>query len=59
MPSTDPLVIFEEPGGLRQPILIMAFSGWNDAAESATTAARFLASTLECRWSPLKVWSGA
>jgi hypothetical protein len=42
MPSTDPLVMFEEPGGLRQPILIMAFSGWNDAAESATTAARFL-----------------
>jgi len=42
MPSTDHLVMFEEPGGLRQPILIMAFSGWNDAAESATTAARFL-----------------
>jgi proteasome assembly chaperone (PAC2) family protein len=42
MPSTDPLVLFEEPDGLRQPILIMAFSGWNDAAESATTAARFL-----------------
>ena len=42
MPSTDSLVLFEEPDGLRQPILIMAFSGWNDAAESATTAARFL-----------------
>ena len=42
MPSTDPLVMFEEPGGLRQPILILAFSGWNDAAEAATTAARFL-----------------
>ena len=42
MPSTDPLVMFEEPDGLRHPILIMAFSGWNDAAESATTAARFL-----------------
>jgi proteasome assembly chaperone (PAC2) family protein len=42
MPSTDPLIMFEEPDGLRQPILIMAFSGWNDAAESATTAARFL-----------------
>ena len=42
MPSTDPLVMFEDPGGLRQPILIMAFSGWNDAAEAATTAARFL-----------------
>ena len=42
MPSTDPLIMFEEPDGLRRPILIMAFSGWNDAAESATTAARFL-----------------
>ena len=42
MPSTDPLVMFEEPDGLRRPILIMAFSGWNDAAESATAAARFL-----------------
>jgi len=42
MPSNDPLILFEEPGGLRQPILILAFSGWNDAAESATTAARYL-----------------
>ena len=43
MPTPDPLVLFEEPGGLRQPILIMAFSGWNDAAEAATTATRFIA----------------
>jgi len=42
MPSSDPLVMFEEPDGLRQPVLIVAFSGWNDAAEAATTAARFL-----------------
>ena len=42
MPSSDPLTLFEEPGGLRQPVLIVAFSGWNDAAESATTAARYL-----------------
>ena len=42
MPSTDPLMMFGEPSGLRRPILILAFSGWNDAAESATTAARFL-----------------
>ena len=42
MPSTDPLVMFEDAGGLRQPTLIVAFSGWNDAAEAATTAARFL-----------------
>jgi proteasome assembly chaperone (PAC2) family protein len=42
MPSNDPLILFEEPSGLRQPVLILAFSGWNDAAESATTAARYL-----------------
>src|SRR5438132_2107776 len=30
------------PEGLRGPILIMAFGGWNDAAESATTAVRYL-----------------
>ncbi|HLF49309.1 MAG TPA: PAC2 family protein, partial [Methylomirabilota bacterium] len=39
---SDHLTMFEEPVGLRRPILIMAFSGWNDAAESATTAARYL-----------------
>jgi predicted ATP-grasp superfamily ATP-dependent carboligase len=31
---------------LREPILIAAFEGWNDAGDAATTAARFLAS----RW---------
>jgi PAC2 family len=36
------LRLHEEPGELRRPIIIMAFSGWNDAAESATTAARYL-----------------
>lgn len=36
------LTLHEEPGALRRPIVIMAFSGWNDAAESATTAARYL-----------------
>lgn len=38
----NPLVIEELPDNLRRPILIMAFEGWNDAAEAATTAARFL-----------------
>jgi proteasome assembly chaperone (PAC2) family protein len=38
----DYLTILEEPSRLRRPVVIMAFSGWNDAAESATTAARFL-----------------
>ena len=39
----SPLTIPELPENLRRPILIMAFAGWNDAAEAATTAARFLA----------------
>ena len=39
---TSPLVIETLPDNLRRPILIMAFEGWNDAAEAATTAARFL-----------------
>src|SRR5262245_5115560 len=32
----------DRPRRLRRPILVMAFAGWNDAAESATNAARFL-----------------
>ena len=40
---SDVLTVHEETGGLRRPIIVMAFSGWNDAAESATTAARYLA----------------
>jgi proteasome assembly chaperone (PAC2) family protein len=38
----DELTIHSMPSGLRRPVLIAAFSGWNDAAESATTAARYL-----------------
>ncbi|MGH7365832.1 MAG: PAC2 family protein [Candidatus Rokuibacteriota bacterium] len=39
---TEFLTLHEEPAELRRPIIIMAFSGWNDAAESASTAARYL-----------------
>jgi proteasome assembly chaperone (PAC2) family protein len=39
------LTVRTMPTALRRPLLILAFSGWNDAAESATTAARFLASS--------------
>jgi proteasome assembly chaperone (PAC2) family protein len=42
----DPLIIHTRPERLRRPVLIMAFTGWNDAAEAATTAARYLASAL-------------
>src|ERR671936_2345352 len=45
--ATDPLTIHTMPTGLRRPMLIMAFTGWNDAAESATTAARYLATSLQ------------
>src|SRR5712691_9430943 len=38
----DALKIHARPEGLRRPILIMAFGGWNDAAESASTAVRYL-----------------
>jgi len=47
------LSIVEDHGRLRRPIVIMAFSGWNDAAESATTAARYLTQI----WSPRPIAS--
>jgi proteasome assembly chaperone (PAC2) family protein len=43
----DHLKVQGIPQGLRRPILIMAFTGWNDAAESATTAARYVATSFE------------
>jgi len=39
------LTIHVEPQGLRRPVLILAWAGWNDAAEAATTAARYLATS--------------
>ncbi len=47
----SPLVMEDIPADLRRPVLITAFSGWNDAAESATSAARFLSQ----RWSGQRV----
>lgn len=46
---SSPLVIEELPSGLRQPVLLAAFAGWNDAAESATSAARFLSQCWSAR----------
>ena len=42
----DPLKIHAMPERFRRPVLIMAFTGWNDAAEAATTAARYLAAAI-------------
>jgi proteasome assembly chaperone (PAC2) family protein len=41
----------EEELELRNPVLVVAFGGWNDAADSATTAIKFLID----RWHPHKV----
>jgi proteasome assembly chaperone (PAC2) family protein len=49
--SSSPLVIEELPADLRRPVLLATFAGWNDAAESATSAARFLSQ----RWSGRRV----
>jgi proteasome assembly chaperone (PAC2) family protein len=43
----DALRIHAMPGSFRRPIMILAFTGWNDAAESATTAARYLATAFD------------
>src|SRR6266567_3951269 len=36
---------------LRSPVVVAAFAGWNDAADSATTAIKFLID----RWKPAKL----
>jgi proteasome assembly chaperone (PAC2) family protein len=43
----DHLSVQALPQGLRRPILIMAFPGWNDAAEAASTAVRYLATSFQ------------
>jgi len=40
--STDGLVWEQAPPPLRRPLLVAAFEGWNDAADAATFAARYL-----------------
>jgi proteasome assembly chaperone (PAC2) family protein len=40
----DALKIHATPERFRRPVMILAFAGWNDAAEAATNAARYLAS---------------
>jgi proteasome assembly chaperone (PAC2) family protein len=45
----DPLIVHAMPSRPRRPLLIAAFSGWNDAAEAATTAARYLATSFNAK----------
>lgn len=43
-------VQYHEEPSLREPVVIVALGGWNDAADSATTAVKFLVD----RWKPTK-----
>ncbi len=39
-------LILGHPHGLRRPVLLLAFAGWNDAGQAATNAVRFAAEQL-------------
>ena len=45
--TVPPLIWDRRPDALRAPALVCAFKGWNDAADSASTAVGFVASALE------------
>ncbi|QBD77576.1 PAC2 family protein [Ktedonosporobacter rubrisoli] len=45
------LIHYNQQPVLRDPIVVVAFGGWNDAADSATTAIQFLVD----RWAPQKI----
>ena len=42
-----PLIWDRRPDGLRAPALVCAFKGWNDAADAASTALRFVGTALD------------
>src|ERR1700721_3181642 len=43
----QPLIWEHRPDGLRAPALVCAFTGWNDAADAASSALSFLGSSLK------------
>jgi proteasome assembly chaperone (PAC2) family protein len=45
----QPLQWDHRPDGLRAPALVCAFTGWNDAADAASTALTFVAKALDAR----------
>ena len=45
----QPLQWDHRPDGLRAPALVCAFTGWNDAADAASTALSFVGKALEAR----------
>jgi len=47
--SAGPLRFHEPLDGLREPVVILAYAGWNDGGEAATTAAAHLLETFTAR----------
>jgi proteasome assembly chaperone (PAC2) family protein len=47
--AMDALTVDFLPDNLRRPILMVAWTGWNDAAESATTAVRYIGNAFGAR----------
>ncbi len=47
--SEHPALEFEEQPRLRRPRLVLAWAGWNDAGEAASTAVRYLAASREAK----------
>jgi predicted ATP-grasp superfamily ATP-dependent carboligase len=45
--AMDPIIWEREPPALRSPVLVASFSGWNDAANAASTALGAIGSALE------------
>jgi predicted ATP-grasp superfamily ATP-dependent carboligase len=45
----QPLIWDRRPDGLRAPAMVCAFEGWNDAGDAASSAVKFLASSLGAR----------
>ena len=45
--AEHPELQFESQPALRQPHLVVAWAGWNDAGEAASTAARYMAATMD------------
>src|SRR3954471_13155730 len=43
----DPVIWEDDPPELRSPVLVCAFSGWNDAASAASTALEAVAASLD------------
>jgi predicted ATP-grasp superfamily ATP-dependent carboligase len=46
VPLMQPLIWESRPDGLRAPVLVCAFTGWNDAGDAASAALRFFGASL-------------